>query len=88
MGRLEGKVGFVTGGGTGLGLACAKALVAEGARVVLAGRRQEVLEAAAAELGPGDLIKRADNALYRAKGRGRNTIFFETPVQVDESLNR
>jgi NAD(P)-dependent dehydrogenase (short-subunit alcohol dehydrogenase family) len=53
MGRLEGKVGFVTGGGTGLGLACAKALVEEGARVVLAGRRQEVLEGATDVLGSG-----------------------------------
>jgi NAD(P)-dependent dehydrogenase (short-subunit alcohol dehydrogenase family) len=53
VGRLEGKVGFVTGGGTGLGLACAKALVEEGARVVLAGRRQEVLEGATDALGSG-----------------------------------
>ena len=53
MGRLEGKVGFVTGGGTGLGLACAKALAEEGARVVLAGRRQEILEGAADALGSG-----------------------------------
>jgi NAD(P)-dependent dehydrogenase (short-subunit alcohol dehydrogenase family) len=52
MGRLDGKVGFVTGGGTGLGLACAKTIVAEGGRVVLASRRQDVLERAAAELGP------------------------------------
>lgn len=51
MGRLDGKLGFVTGGGTGLGLACAKAIVAEGGRVVLASRRQDVLERAAAELG-------------------------------------
>lgn len=50
-GRLEGKVGFVTGGGTGIGLACARALVEEGGRVVLGGRRVAVVEAAAKDLG-------------------------------------
>lgn len=49
--RFEGKVGFITGGGTGIGLACAEALVAGGAQVVLAGRREEVLRAAAERLG-------------------------------------
>jgi NAD(P)-dependent dehydrogenase (short-subunit alcohol dehydrogenase family) len=51
MARLEGKVGIVTGGGTGIGLACARAIVEGGGRVALAARRQEVVEAAAAELG-------------------------------------
>ncbi len=52
MGRFEGKIGFVTGGGTGIGLACARAIVDGGGQVVLAGRRANVVEAAAAELGP------------------------------------
>lgn len=51
MGRFDGKVAFVTGGGTGIGFACARALVAEGGRVMLAGRREDVLAQAAAELG-------------------------------------
>ena len=42
---------FVTGGGTGIGLACAKKIVAEGGRVAIAGRRSDVLEAAAKEIG-------------------------------------
>ena len=42
----------MTGGGTGIGLGCAKEVVAGGGRVVIAGRRAEVLEQAAAELGP------------------------------------
>lgn len=39
-----GKHAFVTGGGTGIGLAIARALAAEGAEVTITGRRQEVLD--------------------------------------------
>ena len=57
---------LVTGGGTGLGKATARELVACGARVVIAGRRAEVLEATVEELGPatscvaGDVREPAD----------------------------
>jgi NAD(P)-dependent dehydrogenase (short-subunit alcohol dehydrogenase family) len=51
MSRFEGKVGFITGGGTGIGLACAQRIVAGGGRVVLAGRRQDVVREAAHTLG-------------------------------------
>ena len=52
MSRLDGRVAFVTGGGTGIGLACARAIVAAGGRVMLAGRRGEVVRESAAALGP------------------------------------
>ena len=52
-GALEGRAAIVTGGGTNLGKAAAAELVRCGANVVIAGRRAEVLEAAAAELGEG-----------------------------------
>ena len=48
---LAGKVAIVTGGSGGIGLACVRALVAEGARVVLGDVNGEAAEAAAAELG-------------------------------------
>ena len=51
MSQFEGKVGFVTGGGTGIGLACARSIVAGGGRVTLAGRREDVLRDAARALG-------------------------------------
>lgn len=58
--RFEGRVAFVSGGGTGIGFACARALVADGARVLLAGRREEVLARAAATLGPRAAHARCD----------------------------
>jgi citronellol/citronellal dehydrogenase len=52
-GILDGNVSLVTGGGTGLGKAAARELIACGGKVLICGRRVEVLEAAAAELGEG-----------------------------------
>lgn len=46
---LNGKHALVTGGGTGIGLAIARALAAEGAQVTITGRRQEVLDEVAGD---------------------------------------
>jgi NAD(P)-dependent dehydrogenase (short-subunit alcohol dehydrogenase family) len=50
-GRLPGAHALVTGAGSGIGAAIARALAAEGARVTLAGRRAEPLQALADEIG-------------------------------------
>jgi NAD(P)-dependent dehydrogenase (short-subunit alcohol dehydrogenase family) len=49
-GALAGKAALVTGGGSGIGLACARHLVRDGASVTLAGRSQARVDEAAAEL--------------------------------------
>jgi 3-oxoacyl-[acyl-carrier protein] reductase len=48
---IEGKVAMVAASSKGIGLAVAKALTAEGCRVSICARNEEVLEAAAAEIG-------------------------------------
>lgn len=49
--RLDGEVVIITGGGTGLGLGMARAMVDAGASVMLTGRRKTVLEHAVQQLG-------------------------------------
>src|SRR5262245_11095563 len=57
---LEGEIALVTGGGTGLGFAIASCLQKAGARVVITGRRRDVLHNAAREIGPSAVAIVAD----------------------------
>ena len=57
--EMRGKVAIVTGGNTGIGFGCAKVFCQAGMRVVIAARRKEKGEAAAAELnamGKGECV--------------------------------
>ncbi len=57
MTNLDGRRALVTGGGTGIGFGCAERLLAAGAHVTIAGRREDVLE---------DALKRLDAPAGRA----------------------
>ena len=59
-GKLEGKVAIVTGGNSGIGLATAKEFRREGARVVITGRDERTLAAAAREIDGDVLALRSD----------------------------
>ncbi|MCH2605730.1 MAG: SDR family oxidoreductase [Nitrospinales bacterium] len=58
--RLKDKTAIITGGGTGIGLATARAFCQEGAKVILFGRRKEKLEKAVEKLGGSAIIVQGD----------------------------
>jgi NAD(P)-dependent dehydrogenase (short-subunit alcohol dehydrogenase family) len=93
---LQGKVAVITGGGEGIGLACAKCMAAEGASVFIIGRRKEVLDAAVAEIGgeavalQADVSRQADldrvyDVVRIAKGKV-DILVANAGVQTRESL--
>src|SRR5437879_5352493 len=64
MKRFEGKVAVVTGGNSGIGLATAKRLQEEGARVAIAGRSKKTLDEAVKAIGNGVVAVQADVAKF------------------------
>jgi NAD(P)-dependent dehydrogenase (short-subunit alcohol dehydrogenase family) len=60
MARLSGKVAVITGATSGIGLRTAEIFVAEGARIVIAGRRMAEGEALADQLGANCVFRQTD----------------------------
>ncbi|ORV81274.1 short-chain dehydrogenase [Mycobacterium interjectum] len=85
MGQLNGKTALVTGGSSGIGLAAAQRLAAEGAYVFLTGRKQDTIDAAVSSIGASASGIRADVSssedlagvaeTVAARGRGLDVIF-------------
>lgn len=77
--QFAGRHALITGGGTGIGAATARALSAQGAKLSLLGRRQEPLQAVAAETGGAaiscDVTSRADLERAFAEARGAHGPF-------------
>jgi len=58
--NFEGKVAVITGGNSGIGLATAKLLREQGAKVAISGRDRDTLAAAVRDIGGDTLAIRAD----------------------------
>ncbi|MGW7295944.1 SDR family NAD(P)-dependent oxidoreductase [Streptomyces xiamenensis] len=97
MGQLEGKTAVITGGHTGIGLASAVRMAAEGAHVFIIGRRKADLDAAVETIGAqsvtavhGDITNLADlDRLYeavRARGRGLDVVFANSATALFSTL--
>lgn len=94
--RLQGKVAIITGGGSGIGRATAIAFAKQGARIVLAGRREEPLEETASKMSsdavrtiPSDVTHTEDTTriVQAALDRfGRLDILFNNAGEIRRDL--
>jgi len=88
MRDLTDKLVWITGAGTGIGAAGAKALAAAGCRLILSGRRRDPLEAVAAEIGAQATIMPldvADRAAVETAGREIQAIHGTVDVLVNNA---
>lgn len=56
MSNLQGKVAVITGGSSGIGLATAREFTAQGARVVITGRKKAEVEKASTEMNAVGIV--------------------------------
>ena len=77
-GGLEGTAVLVTGGGTGIGRACAVRLAADGAAVTISGRTETSLNDAVAII----------TAAAEATGRGGSASFVTGDVTIEDDVAR
>ncbi len=89
MGQLVGKIAIVTGGGTGIGHSTALMLAAEGAHVVVSGRRKAPLEAVVAEItkARGKALAREADVAKPAQARALADWVVEELGRVDILIN-
>jgi NADP-dependent 3-hydroxy acid dehydrogenase YdfG len=89
MGKLQGQVAIVTGGGTGIGRATAIMLAAEGAQVVIAGRRRAPVEAVVTEIqhAGGTAVARACDIAVHEEAVALAKWTIDTCGKVDVLIN-
>jgi NAD(P)-dependent dehydrogenase (short-subunit alcohol dehydrogenase family) len=61
MEKLQNKTAVITGGNSGIGFATAKELIAQGAKVLITGRKQNFVDSAAKEIGATGFVSDQSN---------------------------
>ncbi len=82
--QLQGKHVLITGGSKGIGLACARSFLAEGARVSLVSRSRDNLDRGAQQLG--DWLAAQDKAQGKAQGEMRVAVYAADLKDPDAAL--